>query len=456
MVLQQGQRNAVWGWADDGEAVTVEFNGAKATAQSKDGRWMVKLPRLKAGETGTLRVNGNNTIELTNVAVGEVWLCSGQSNVEFPLSRASNADESIASCTNTAIRFFQVAHLRTNDAATDVKGRWEVSSPSNAPKFTAVGYFFGRDVQKKLNVPIGLIQSAWGGTPCEAWTPRAAIRGDQKLNDELEQKNRAAASNRPAKGKKARQPWVSGELYNGMIAPVMPYGIKGVIWYQGEANASRAAQYRRLFPLMIQSWRKNWDEGAFPFLAVQLAPYDKVKKRSLEEITSKPEDSDWAELREAQLLAARNLPKAGLAVITDVGEKDDIHPKKKEPVGDRLAAAAEAIAYGENVEYSGPIYRSMKVRGNAAILSFDHVDGGLESRGGDLTGFAICGEDRKFGWAKAVIDGDKVVVKSSDVSKPVAVRYGWADFPVVNLWNKAGFPASPFRTDDFPMITSKQ
>jgi sialate O-acetylesterase len=243
------------------------------------------------------------------------------------------------------------------------------------------------------------------------------------------------------------------QLYNGMIAPLIPYSIKGAIWYQGESNAGRAKQYRTLFADMIRNWRQDWDQGDFPFLAVQLAPYDKVKKRDLAAITAKPDESDWAELREAQLLATKVLPNVGMAVITDVGEKDDIHPRKKEPVGGRLALAARGIAYREKIEFSGPIYKSMKIKRQKAILSFDHGDG-LEARDGELKGFAICGPDKKFVWASAVIEGDKVVVSSPEVSHPVAVRYGWSDYPVVNLWNKAGLPASPFRTDGFPMITA--
>jgi sialate O-acetylesterase len=241
-----------------------------------------------------------------------------------------------------------------------------------------------------------------------------------------------------------------------MIAPLIPYAIKGAIWYQGESNAGRAEQYRRLMTDMIRNWRQDWREGDFTFLEVQLAPYDKVKRRPLEDILAKPVESDWAELREAQLLATKTLPKVGMAVITDVGEKDDIHPKKKEPVGARLALAARGIAYGEKIEYSGPVYKSMKVKDGKAILSFTHADSGLEARDGELKGFAICGPDKKFVWAKAEVDGDKVVVSSPEVSEPVAVRYGWADFPVVNLWNKAGLPATPFRTDDFPMLTARK
>ena len=249
-------------------------------------------------------------------------------------------------------------------------------------------------------------------------------------------------------------PWRPGELYNGMIAPLIPYGIKGAIWYQGESNAGRAHQYRKLFPYLIFNWRRDWNQDDFPFLAVQLAPFDRNKKRTLKEIAAAPVESDWAELREAQVHSTQVLPKAGLAVITDVGEKDDIHPKQKEPVGARLALAARHIAYGEKLVWSGPSCKNVTFKYGNAILSFDNVGGGLDARGGELTGFAICGNDEKFVWAKAEIHGDKIFVSSPEVPKPVAVRYGWADYPVVNLFNKEGLPASPFRTDNFPMLTA--
>jgi sialate O-acetylesterase len=256
----------------------------------------------------------------------------------------------------------------------------------------------------------------------------------------------AKKENKPFTARRPNLDWRPAELYNGMIAPIVPYGIQGAIWYQGESNAGRAEQYRTLFADMITNWRHDWNQGNFTFLEVQLAPYMKIKPE--------PGESTWAELREAQLLATKNLPNVGMAVITDVGEENDIHPKKKQPVGERLSAAARAIAYHENIEFEGPLYKGMKVEGNNAVLSFTHVGKGLEAEGGQLKGFTICGADHKFVNATATIQGDKVVVNSSAVAQPVAVRYGWADYPVVNFWNKDGFPATPFRTDDFPMITA--
>jgi sialate O-acetylesterase len=336
-----------------------------------------------------------------------------------------------------------------------------------------VGYYFGRDLQKALGVPVGLIHTSWGGSPAEVWMSRAVLESNprykteildpyieskrrydeelakwQKETDDLKKDGKPAARGQPW------TPWKPTELYNGMIAPLIPYRINGAIWYQGESNAGRADQYRTLFADMIRNWRRDWDQGDFTFVAVQLAPWDKGKKRSIEQIAASPGDSDWAELREAQNLAAQVLPNVGVAVITDVGDKDDIHPNKKGPVGARLALQAEKIAYKKKIAAAGPTYKSVKIDGNKVTLRFVDADGGLEARGGPLTGFAVCGADRKFVWADAEIRGDKVIVSSISIPNPVAVRYGWSDYPVVNLFNRAGLPASPFRTDDFPLTTA--
>ena len=473
MVLQQSVRVPVWGWADEGEQVTVSFRNSKVTAITKAGKWQVTIARLKPGGPDQLTVSGKNTITLSNVMVGEVWVCSGQSNMEWPLSASFESQRDIAGATNSMLRLFTVPKLKADEPVADIKASWVESNPETTPKFSAVAYYFGRALQAARKVPVGLIHTSWGGSPAEVWMRQQVLEANpeykksildqyatdlKKYQDDLavfEREQEELKKQGQTSDKKAPQKphWKPAELYNGMIAPLLPFAIKGAIWYQGESNAGRAYQYRSLFADMIRNWRQDWGQGDFTFLAVQLAPWDKSKKRSLEEITATPVDSDWAELREAQVIATQTLPKVGIAVITDVGDKDDIHPTRKMPVGERLALSARGISYGEKIVDSGPTYKSMKVNGDRVVLTFNHLGRGLEARDGELKGFSIAGADQKFVWAKATIQGDKVIVSSSKVPKPVAVRYGWADYPVVNLWNKDGLPASPFRTDNFPMVT---
>jgi sialate O-acetylesterase len=466
MVLQQGQPLKVWGWADPGEQVTISVAGSQARATAgKEGRWMVTLPAQKAGGPHTLTASGRNTITLSDVMIGEVWIASGQSNMEWPLRASFDAANEIAKAANPQLRLFTVPKLKADAPMDNVTNAWHLCSPASVSNFSAVACYFGRDLQQARGVAVGLIHTSWGGSPAEVWMSERVLRSNPDYRRDIldaypEQKRRSAEAlarwekdkaeadkaGRPFSVRRPGTPWKPTELYNGMIAPLIPFPIKGAIWYQGESNAGRAHQYRALFADLIKNWRRDWGLGNFTFLEVQLAPFMAIKDQ--------PGDSTWAELREAQLLATKNLPKVGLAVITDVGDEKDIHPKKKEPVGARLALAARAIAYGEKVVHSGPEFRSLRVKGHEAILSFAHVGGGLEARGGELKGFAIAGQDRKFVWARARIEGNKVIVSSPAVPKPVAVRYGWADYPVVNLWNKDGLPATPFRTDDWPMITA--
>lgn len=480
MVLQQGMPVPVWGWGEEGELVTVQFQGQRLQTTVKDGKWRIVLKNLKANDKpDVLTIDGRNRVQLENVLVGEVWVCSGQSNMEWPMLRSYNPQADIAGSSNPRLRLFKVEKKKADEPLADLdqpagfKYGWQEAGPQSTPDFSAVAYYFGRELQKALGTPVGLIQSAWGGSPAEVWMSEAALSANKDYRDNILDAYQAALAkykeakekwdaqaallakeNKKPAGKAPAPPnWKPTELYNGMIHPLIPFAIKGAIWYQGESNAGRAHQYRTLFPDMIKDWRKNWGAGDFTFLCVQLAPWDKNKKRPLEEITKEPVESDWAELREAQLMATR-LSRVGMAVITDYGEKDDIHPPKKEPVGARLALAAQGIAYGQRIVYSGPIYKNMKVKKNEVILNFDHVGGGLVAKGDKLTGFAICGEDRKFVWADARIDGKTVVASHPSIAKPVAVRYGWADFPVVNLFNAEGLPASPFRTDDFPATTA--
>jgi sialate O-acetylesterase len=476
-VLQQGMPVPVWGWADDGEKVTVELQDQKVSATTTGGKWMVKLKSLQAGGPFELKISGTNTVTIKNVLVGEVWLCSGQSNMEWRMSQTARAKEDIAAANYPKIRLFTVPRNPQDAPQTEVKGEWKECSPETVANFSAVGYFFGRALHlARQGVPVGLINSSYGGTPSEAWTSGAVIKNDahftgvrerydKALVDWPENKKKyeaalaqhqqavttAKANNQPvpAAPQRAMGPEHQSRpagLYNGMIAPLLPYAIRGAIWYQGESNAGRAHEYRAIFPAMIRDWRQAWGQGDFPFLFVQLAPY---------QITAdNPKPGTWPELREAQLLTTQIVPNTGMAVITDVGEEKDIHPKQKQPVGERLALAARALAYGEKIEYSGPVYSGMKVEGNRVVLSFKHTGGGLVAKDGKLMGFTIAGADRNFVAADAEIKGDKIIVSSPQVAQPVAVRYGWLNYPVLNLWNKAGLPATPFRTDDFPMLTA--
>lgn len=473
MVVQQGMRVPIWGWGDDGEKVTVTFRGRSVSTTTRNGTWQLELPRQKPGGPFNLVVQGINRLEFNDVLVGEVWICSGQSNMEWPMSRSFEPEADIANAAQPNIRLLTVPKLRAEVPTNNISAGWSVCMPETVRGFSAVAYYFGRALQAARGVPVGLIHTSWGGSPAEVWIRQEllAAHPDYQRNIldpypererlyleelakwEAEVERLKSEGKQPTRGR-PWQIWRPSELFNGMIAPLVPYGIRGAIWYQGESNADRAWQYRTLFPDMIRNWRVEWGQGDFPFLAVQLAPWDRNRNRLPHEIASEVGESSWAELREAQMMATRVLPNVGVAVITDVGDKDDIHPARKAPVGERLALLARSIAYGERLQANGPIYRKMKAKRGKITLEFDHVGGGLESRGGELRGFTISGEDGKFLPALAEIDGKKVIVHSPLVPEPVAVRYGWADYPFVNLFNREGLPASPFRTDDFPMVTA--
>lgn len=485
MVLQRGCPVPVWGTAAAGEKVTVTGpNGATAEATADaDGKWMAKLPELKPGVGFTLTVKGANTVELTDVLVGDVWLCSGQSNMEWKLGGLGRDGQGKAvadKAANPRIRLFDVPNVTaaTPQSTFPVAGKsgmWLECTPDTALNFSAVGYFFGRDIEKAQDVPVGLVSSDWGGTPAQAWTSVAGMAAEPALLDRVAQfatevksatdpaaetkhqeemaKFRKAtadakAANKPAPKNPPRKPGITSHtptaLYNGMIAPLKPFALKGAIWYQGESNAGAAKEYRTLFPAMIKDWRQQWGTD-LPFLAVQLAPFGNRNSAGVE----------YAELRDAQLHATKVLPKVGIAVITDAGEEKDIHPQRKEPVGQRLALAARAIAYGEKVVYAGPQYKSMTVEGDKLVLTFDSADG-LIVKGETLNGFTVCGEDKVFHPATAEIKGDTVVLHSDEVPEPKHARFGWVNFakPGLNFFNKAGLPASPFRTDDFPLKTN--
>ena len=473
MVLQQGMPISIWGAADPGENVTVRLGDRQASVVAgTNGKWQVSLPPSPAGGPFEMTIRGKNIITLADVIVGEVWVCSGQSNMEWQVRNALNPEQEIAASENPNIRCFTVKHVVSAVPLEDLSGKWELSTPETAKGFTAVGYFFARDLQRALSIPIGLIHSSWGGTPAEAWISDDAIRAYRYLEPILWNWQRTLAEYPGAKQKydraikdweeqalkakeEGKQPpprpvapqgpghsWTPSGLYNAMIAPMTSYAIRGAIWYQGESNARplRSLEYRRLFQGMIEDWRRAWDQP-LPFLFVQLANF--MERRS------EPEESAWAELREAQMRAL-GLPATGMAVAIDIGEADNIHPKNKQEVGRRLALAARAEAYGENIVYSGPLFQSMKLEPGQIRVFFRHTGPGLEARGSSLEGFAVAGEDRKFAWADARIEGTSVVVSSPQVPNPLAVRYAWADNPSCNLYNKEGLPASPFRTDDWP------
>ena len=613
VVLQRDVPVPIWGWAEPGQRVKVELAGQSVeTTADAQGKWLAKFGPYPAGGPHVLSFKGPKTAEVKDILVGDVWLCSGQSNMEWPLIGARNAEREIATANHPQIRLFTVPKTVASEPTSTVDASWEVCTPGSAPQFSAVGYFFGRELQRELGVPIGLIDSSWGGTVAEAWVGAGAIESMDDFKKALAQvraekvdqgrppvrfeqamaawwkKNDPGSADPPGwsdpgfdstawKAMKLPGNWeqrglpdfdglawfrkevelpeswggkpvtlslgpiddrdttflngsevghknewnaprtykvpagvaksgrnviavrvldtsglggfggeakalkltldgddkaepiaLAGDwsykastpmeelssppepigtnpnrvtlLYNGMIAPLKPFPIKGAIWYQGESNASRAAQYRKLLPTLIRDWRDAFEVGDFPFYIVQLANYMEVRKE--------PANSQWAELREAQYLATKKLPNVGLALAIDIGEARDIHPRNKQDVGRRLALNALATAYGKDVESSGPVFKSKEIQGNAIKLTFDHLGGGLVAKGGEaLEGFAISGVDGKFVWADAVIEGDSIIVSSPKVERPSNVRYAWADNPTCNLYNQAGLPAVPFRTD---------
>lgn len=632
MVLQAGMKVRIWGKAGPGERVTVSFNSKTARAtEDQQGHWQTFIGPFKAGGPFELTITGNNTLSFKNVLIGEVWICSGQSNMEWPLVNAKGGAEAMAQANYPEIHLFTVQKSTSASPLDDVKGSWVVTSPETVGQFSAVGYFFGRELYDRLKVPIGLIHTSWGGTPAEAWTSYDALAATPELKPMMdryqetlkslperqrdyeralaqwEQKNiyadpgnkgealgyadpalntadwkkmnlpqyfetagldidgavwfrkevelpaawsdkdlvlnlttiddydttyfngmkvggigketansygtprhytvpgalvhtgrnmiavrvfdsagnggfagagqmtlgppnakenerinlaggwdykveLALEPKRPDWGSRPQAPGPNNQnspnvLYNAMIAPLTPYAIRGAIWYQGESNASRAYQYRTLFPLMIRDWRRAWAEGDFPFYYVQLANWQPAK--------AEPDESEWAELREAQTMTLHE-PRTGMAVIIDIGDANDIHPRNKLDVGHRLAVWALADTYHQKVEASGPLFDSYSIEGDKVRLRFKHSVGLQTADGGPPKGFAIAGADRKFYWAEARIDGDTIIVSNQNVPKPMAVRYAWADNPATNLYNRANLPASPFRTDDWKGVTAER
>lgn len=528
MLLQANRPVRIWGMADAGEKVTVSFGQQSVSAAANDaGNWQVMLKPLTPGETGKLVVAGKNTIAINNVLAGSVWICSGQSNMEFGMKTAHNAASEIPKANYPKIRLFLVSKTTAVRPQADVVGKWVECTPQSLvvggkDGFSAVAYFFGRDLHVATDVPVGLIETSWGGTPAQAWTSLPGLQDTPELKHYVDtplfgnaaqamEETKAEQAKAIAAWEKKRQRWeeevgvpyqaalkawaeearvakeqgktappqplpsreaprkpLAGEvephvptsLYNAMIAPLTPFTIEGVIWYQGENNAPAAVEYRTLFPRMIRDWREKWGQGDFPFLFVQLANF--MEQRS------EPSDHAWAWLREAQAMTLK-LPNTGMAVAIDIGDAVSIHPTNKMDVGHRLALHALKMVFARDLVASGPLYDSMKIEGDRIRVRFKDSGSPLtigvapstqpgapaEKPAGELKGFAIAGEDHKWVWANARIDGDTVVVWNDALTRPVAVRYAWANNPACNLYNRAGLPASPFRTDDFAMVASK-
>jgi len=515
MVLQRDAKVPVWGTAAAGEQMTVSFGDAKATATAgEDGKWTATLDSLKASDKpADFTVTGKNTITLHDVLVGDVWVAAGQSNMVLPLSGASNASTEVPAADHPTIRLFRVGKNPACEPLTDCTGSWQLCTPATAANYSAVGYFFARDINAATHAPIGMIGTYYGGTAAQAWTSsesllampefkstvktliasREKIRKAQekyvkqdlpeweKAHDQWMKEHggaeylkamaawtvddkKAQLAKQPSSAKptiavpepvKPKGPDLNSNtptsLFNGMVAPIIPYAIKGAIWYQGESNADNSVFYRTLFPTMITDWRTHWGQGDFPFLWVQLPNFSGQAKTPTQLVTG------WPGVREAQSMTLK-LPNTAQAVTIDTSD-GNLHPTTKLKVGQRMAIAARRLAYGEDIVAAGPTYNSMKIEGGKVRISFKNPGTGLTNATasstrpadplGAVTGFTIAGENHTFVWATATIDGDDVIVSSNEVANPVAVRYAWAANPACNLYNKEGFPASPFRTDDW-------
>jgi sialate O-acetylesterase len=476
MVLQRDRMVPIWGKAEPGESVTVSFGKQKKSVVADgEGKWSVNLEPLRAGASPeTMIIKGRNTIELKDVLVGEVWLVAGQSNMQRLLSETANGEAAIAAANHPQIRLFNVSRAVAFKHSSVPLGTWQACSPQSVKEFSAAGYYFGLELQQALNVPVGLLNSSYGGSQAEAWTPveyllasadlkptveRTKIWDEERPRVKVEyeaqikqwradaEKARAAGarpSPSPAVPDALREYRVASSIYDGMIAPLIPFRIRGAFWYQGESNEARAQQYALLLPVMIKAWRERWRDD-FPFGIVQLPNYRDPKPE--------PADEAWSHIREAQRRTALNTAKAGLIVTIDIGEAHDIHPKNKLDVGKRMANWALAEVYGRKLVASGPMFHSAKVMGAKIVLTFRDVGSGLKLRDGErLEEFAIAGADKKWHWAEAKIAGkDRVEVWATGVSQPLAVRYAFNNNPKhPNLTNDSGIPASPFRTDDWP------
>lgn len=446
MVLQRHADARIWGWASPGEQVTVRAGWTLdkfETRADNNGEWSVVIPTTIAGGPYNIYIKGSNEIVVKDILLGDVWICSGQSNMEYKINWMggwSNPQFQMDSIDieerkYPLIRLFQLEKNTSETPLSDFKGRWMPVNTATVADFSAVAFFFGRELNRRIGVPVGLVSTNWGGTPAEAWTSRETLEGNEDLKYYVERDYTGVQDQRKP-----------SFLYNAMIHPLVKMAITGVIWYQGEANRNDALHYRKLFPAMIRDWRKQFKQGDFPFYYVQIAPnnYDEPMVGAL--------------VREAQLMAL-DVPGTGMVVTTDIGNPDDIHPVKKQEVGRRLARNALALHYGvQRLTYSGPLFERMEIEEYDGIkrarLFFTHTARGLESTGGDPRCFEIAGDDRVFYMAQAAIEGDNVIVWSDEVINPVAVRFGFTNISEPNLYNSEGLPASPFRTDNWEVDTN--
>jgi sialate O-acetylesterase len=465
MVLQRDMPLKFWGWTKPGQEVTVSIGGHSQTGTAgDDGRFDITLPALPAGGPHSLTIAADETRTIEDVLVGEVWICSGQSNMQWSVKASNDPDLEKLAANHPRLRMINFPQTGSQEPILTHDRAWQVCGPETVGDFSAVGYFFGRQLLQSLDIPIGMINNAWGGSACEAWIPRDVLAANSRYQSLLDgwsvrEKQFAELSTKADLSEDEKKQLNNlrgqmngnhrpGNIYHGVLKSHLGYTIRGAIWYQGESNAGRAYQYRELFPLMISTWREEWGQGDFPFYWVQLADFKA-------EATA-PGESDWAELREAQTMTMAKLPRTGQAVIIDIGEGKDIHPKNKHDVGRRLARWALANEYGFDIPFRSPEYSRMEPGSSSIIVSFDHVAGGW--RPFDVAqpiGFTIAGEDRKFVNATAkILDDGRIEVSSPEVPAPVAVRYAWADNPVCNMFSAAGLPLTPFRTDDWPGVTA--
>jgi sialate O-acetylesterase len=478
VVLQRDAALPIWGTADAGEKITITAGDRRAEATAgADGRWLARIDPLKAGGPIEVTIAGKNSVTIKDVLVGEVWVGAGQSNMQMRLDQADGGVEAATAANDAQVRFFMTGGGAEAEPQTKINGRWQLCTPENAKAWSAAGYFFAMELRRELGVPVALVQNAVGWTTAETWMSREAIRGDAEFKTDIADRwdrwgaaypnalkayepKKAAwekeAEKAKAGGKAAPPepgvPWNpafqhrDSMLYNSLVHPLIPYAIRGVIWYQGETNASRGDQYRRLFPALIRDWRTHWGQGDFPFIFVQIAPLGGNAGGG---------GTDRAEVREAQR-EALSVKNTAMVSTIDIGMAEDEHPKNKKEVGRRLGLAAMKLVYGKAATIaSGPVYKSMRIEGKSVRLTFTEIDGGLKSKeGGPLVGFTIAGADGKFVPAQAKIEGETVVVWAEGIEKPAAVRYAFLNWPAVSLFNAAGLPAGPFRTDDFPLSTA--